>query len=40
MSTPADDYDSLSKEEREARDKADLEREAAEQAGELRSFLS
>ena len=28
-----DDYDKLSKEEREARDKADREREAAEQAG-------
>ena len=32
MSTD-DDYDKLSKEEREARDKADREREAAEQAG-------
>ncbi|GJE87673.1 CS-domain-containing protein [Phanerochaete sordida] len=32
MSTTGDDYDSLSKEEREARDKADREREAAEQA--------
>lgn len=28
-----DDYDNLSKEEREARDKADREREATEQAG-------
>lgn len=35
MSTTGDDYDSLSKEEREARDKADREREAAEQAGIL-----
>ncbi|EKM61109.1 uncharacterized protein PHACADRAFT_247489 [Phanerochaete carnosa HHB-10118-sp] len=32
MSTTSDDYDSLGKEEREARDKADREREAAEQA--------
>ncbi|KIP11380.1 hypothetical protein PHLGIDRAFT_124793 [Phlebiopsis gigantea 11061_1 CR5-6] len=32
MSTTGDDYDSLSKEEREARDKADREREGAEQA--------
>lgn len=28
-----DDYDKLTKEEREVRDKADAEREAAEQAG-------
>lgn len=33
MSSKGDDYDKLSKEEREARDKADREREAAEQAG-------
>ena len=33
MSAAEDDYDKLSKEEREARDKADREREAAEQAG-------
>ena len=33
MSTTGDDYDSLSKEEREARDKADREREEKEQAG-------
>jgi len=32
MSAPADDYDKLTKEEREARDKADREREAQEQA--------
>ncbi|KAI0348572.1 nuclear movement protein nudC [Trametopsis cervina] len=32
MSSNEDDYDKLSKEEREARDKADREREAAEQA--------
>lgn len=35
MSTSGDDYDNLSKEEREARDKADREREQSEQAGEL-----
>ena len=33
MSSAEDDYDKLSKEEREVRDKADREREAAEQAG-------
>ncbi|EMD42119.1 hypothetical protein CERSUDRAFT_62076 [Gelatoporia subvermispora B] len=32
MSTPTDDYDKLTKEEREARDKAERAREAAEQA--------
>lgn len=32
-----DEYDKLTKEEREARDKADAEREAAEQAGMARS---
>lgn len=36
MSTTGDDYESLSKEEREARDKADREREAREQAGEFK----
>ena len=38
MSTD-DDYDKLSKEEREARDKADREREAAEQAGAYRAHI-
>lgn len=33
MSTTGDDYDSLSPEEREVRDKADRQREEAEQAG-------
>ena len=40
MSTTGDDYDSLSKEEREARDKADREREEAEQAGLFTQQLS
>lgn len=39
MSTAEDDYEKLSKEEREARDKADREKEAAEQAG-IYFFLS
>lgn len=35
-----DDYENLSKEEREARDKADREREAAEQAGAYHATFS
>lgn len=40
MSSADDDYDKLSKEEREVRDKADRAREAAEQAGPKYLFLS
>jgi hypothetical protein len=40
MSTTGEDYDSLSKEEREARDKGDREREEKEQAGMRHGRLS
>lgn len=39
MSAQKDDYEKLSKEEREARDKADRQREAVEQAGAFPSVF-
>ena len=35
----SEEYDSLTAEERDLRDKADREREAAEQAGNFHSFI-